>query len=229
MPKPKAKAEAARSRFEEDEGRGVMAFLIRPLLNNPKDAVAILVAAAMATAIIGNALFMQAGRHPSPMFGRAAPVAFPAPAAASVPVNPLPKARPLEADAKPAEVRAVEAKPQSQPEPRTNDPMGQLVARTAAPSPAPAAAPVTRPPAPIPAATKADPAAGAMASQRRIAAVQRALTEFGYGQLKPTGVAGTDTQAAISKFEKERKLPVTGQVSDRMVRELAAVTGRPIE
>lgn len=222
MPKPKAKADA-RSRFEDDESRGVMAFLIRPLLNSPKDALAILVAAAMVTAIIGNALFMQAGRHPSPMFGRAVPVAFPAPAA--TPVNPMPRSRPLEADAKPAEVRAVETKPQAQPEPRANDPMGQLVAKTTAMPPTPAAAPAMRPPAPIPAAAKADPTA----AQRRVAAVQRTLTDFGYAQLRPTGVAGTDTQAAISKFEKERKLPVTGQVSDRLVRELSAVTGRPIE
>ena len=64
---------------------------------------------------------------------------------------------------------------------------------------------------------------------RRVAAVQRALTEYGYGQLKPTGTAGTDTQAAIVKFERERKLPVTGQVSDRLVRELVAVIGHPIE
>ncbi|HEX9361560.1 MAG TPA: peptidoglycan-binding protein, partial [Bradyrhizobium sp.] len=34
---------------------------------------------------------------------------------------------------------------------------------------------------------------------------------------------------AIQKFERERKLPVTGQMSDRLVRELIAVTGRPIE
>jgi len=223
VPKPKAKAASARSRFEDDESRGVMAFLIRPFLNSPKDALAILVAAAMVAAIIGNALFMQAGRHPSPMFGRAVPVAFPAPAA--TPVNPMPRSRPLEADAKPAEVRAAETKPQAQPEPRANDPMGQLVAKTAAVSPTPAAAPAMRPPAPIPAAAKADPTA----AQRRVAAVQRTLTDFGYAQLRPTGVAGTDTQAAISKFEKERKLPVTGQVSDRLVRELSAVTGRPIE
>ena len=31
------------------------------------------------------------------------------------------------------------------------------------------------------------------------------------------------------KFERERKIPVTGQVSDRLVRELATVTGRPID
>jgi peptidoglycan hydrolase-like protein with peptidoglycan-binding domain len=67
------------------------------------------------------------------------------------------------------------------------------------------------------------------AALRRVAAVQRALTENGYGQLKPTGAIGPDTQAAIQKFERERKLPMTGQVSDRLVRELAAVTGHPID
>jgi peptidoglycan hydrolase-like protein with peptidoglycan-binding domain len=83
-----------------------------------------------------------------------------------------------------------------------------------------------RPPAPIPA-----PRAEAIASSgaRRVAAVQRALTEYGYGQLKPTGTVGSDTQAAIQKFERERKMPVTGQVSDRLVRELAAVIGHPID
>jgi peptidoglycan hydrolase-like protein with peptidoglycan-binding domain len=59
--------------------------------------------------------------------------------------------------------------------------------------------------------------------------VQRALTEYGYGQLKPTGVIGTDTQAAIQKFERDRKLPVTGQLSDRLIKDLVVLTGRPIE
>ena len=60
-------------------------------------------------------------------------------------------------------------------------------------------------------------------------AVQRALTEYGYGQLKPTGTIGADTQAAIQKFERDRKIPVTGQLSDRVVRELAAMIGHPID
>ena len=68
-----------------------------------------------------------------------------------------------------------------------------------------------------------------LAGPHRVAAVQRALTDYGYAQLKPTGVAGADTQAAIQKFEKARHLPVTGQVSDRLVRELAAVIGHPVE
>jgi hypothetical protein len=55
------------------------------------------------------------------------------------------------------------------------------------------------------------------------------LTEYGYGQLKPTGTIGSDTQAAIQKFERERKLPLTGQMSDRLVRDLVAMTGHPID
>jgi len=59
--------------------------------------------------------------------------------------------------------------------------------------------------------------------------VQRALAEYGYGQIKPSGIVDVETQAAIQKFERERKLPVTGQASERVVRELAAMTGRPME
>ena len=60
-------------------------------------------------------------------------------------------------------------------------------------------------------------------------AVQRALSDFGYGPVKPTGALGPETRAAIEKFERDRKLPVTGQLSERLVRELSATTGRPLE
>ena len=67
------------------------------------------------------------------------------------------------------------------------------------------------------------------APSKRVLAVQRALTEYGYGQIKPTGTLDAETKAAIERFERERKLPVTGQVSTRLARELAAITGRPVE
>ena len=67
------------------------------------------------------------------------------------------------------------------------------------------------------------------ASSKRVLAVQRALAEFGYGQIKPTGVVDADTRAAVERFERERRLPITGQISDRVARELASVTGRPLE
>jgi peptidoglycan hydrolase-like protein with peptidoglycan-binding domain len=63
----------------------------------------------------------------------------------------------------------------------------------------------------------------------RVAAVQRALAAYGYGQLKPTGAVGADTLAAIEKFERQHKMPVTGQVSERLLRELAAAIGHAVE
>jgi peptidoglycan hydrolase-like protein with peptidoglycan-binding domain len=67
------------------------------------------------------------------------------------------------------------------------------------------------------------------AASSRVIAVQRALADFGYGQIRASGIADNETQRAIERFERERKLPVTGQISDRVVRELAAATGRPLE
>jgi hypothetical protein len=204
--------------IETDDTRGP---LMRVLLHSPKDLVAAMLAAAAVVAIIGNALMMQAGRHPAPMFGTSmTPPALPAMA------SPLPRPRPVEAAPRNADLFASPTKLTATPSP---------AAAAAAPSPVPAPAAVApaaqpRPPAPVPASSRnGDPLGDLINSSRRIAAVQRALTEFGYGQLKPTGNVGTETQAAIQKFERDRKMPVTGQLSDRLVRELAAMTGRPIE
>jgi peptidoglycan hydrolase-like protein with peptidoglycan-binding domain len=80
-----------------------------------------------------------------------------------------------------------------------------------------------------PMASRNDVTVDRPAPSKRIIALQRALAEYGYGQIRPTGIMDADTQAAIARFERERKLPVTGQASDRIVRELAAMTGRPLE
>lgn len=83
--------------------------------------------------------------------------------------------------------------------------------------------------APMPQQPRRDPIADLIAPSPRVLAVQRALADFGYGQIKPTGNFDAATRAAIEKFERDRKLPVTGQISDRFVRELSAMTGRPLE
>ena len=80
-----------------------------------------------------------------------------------------------------------------------------------------------------PAPVRSDNVIERTAASKRVIALQRALAEYGYGQIKPSGTVDPDTQAAIEKFERERKLPITGQASDRVVRELAAMTGRPLE
>jgi len=226
-------AKAAAIEVEEERG-----LVMRIFLHSPKDMVAGLLAAAAICAILANALFLQAGRHPSPMFGSV--VTLPAPQAAAV--SPLPRPRPVEltsrpVEAEPPEIRPVEARSADpkhveikssdsksdsrNPDPKNPDPTANLVVKSTG---APAAAPanVARPPAPIPATAQS-------AGARRVASVQRALTQYGYGQLKPTGAVGSDTQAAISKFERDRKLPVTGQMSDRLVKELAAMIGHPID
>jgi peptidoglycan hydrolase-like protein with peptidoglycan-binding domain len=74
-----------------------------------------------------------------------------------------------------------------------------------------------------------DPIAKLIAPSKRVTAIQRALSDFGYGQIKPTGQFDPATKVAIEKFERDRKLPIDGQISDRLVRELAATTGRPLE
>jgi hypothetical protein len=184
---------------EREPERGL---IMRVLLHSPKDTVAGAAALAAVAAIVTNALFLQAGRHPSPMFGTA--FISPAPVLA-----PLPRVRPAEAEPRPAEVKPAEPAPLP----------AKAVASPSNASRSPVASPATR----------TDPVGDLINSTRRIAAVQRALTEYGYGQLKPTGVIGTDTQAAIQKFERDRKLPVTGQLSDRLIKDLVVLTGRPIE
>jgi peptidoglycan hydrolase-like protein with peptidoglycan-binding domain len=76
---------------------------------------------------------------------------------------------------------------------------------------------------------RAAPPAQSGSTPSRVAAVQRALSEFGYGQIKPSGTLDSDTQRAIAAFERQRNLPITGQLSDQLVRELGAATGRTIE
>ena len=74
-----------------------------------------------------------------------------------------------------------------------------------------------------------DPIANLIAPSKKVIAVQRALADFGYGQIKPTGVLDLETRAAVEKFERDHQMPVTGQISVRFVRELAGMTGRPLE
>src|SRR5581483_8186869 len=168
--------------------------------------------------------------HPAPMFGSV--VHLPAPSPAMTPL--LPRPRPAGADASSIEPQLLEPHASEMrpvgpraTEPKPGDPLGILVkatTTTALPSATaamPSASAALRPPAPIPPVQ--------VTGSRRVAAVQRVLTEYGYGQLRATGTIGADTQAAIQKFERDRKLPVTGQLSDRLVRELSAMIGHSID
>lgn len=208
--RPRRRRRPREAEFEPDSEHGLV---MRIFLRSPKDVIAGALAFVAICAILVNALFMQAGRHPAPMFGSVVTL----PAVASAPAGPMPRPRPVEADVPLPEARPVD--------PRAADALANLVKTTSTVQPATANIP--RPPMAVPVSSRVESVQPS--GTHRVAAVQRSLTEYGYGQLKPTGVVGADTQVAIQKFEKARKLPVTGQVSDRLVRELAAMIGHPIE
>jgi hypothetical protein len=90
----------------------------------------------------------------------------------------------------------------------------------------PIAAPLT--PQPV-AVRRDDPITELIGPSPRIEAVQRALSDYGYGQIKPSGALDDATSTAIEKFEREHKLPITGRVSDRLVSALAIMVGHPLE
>ena len=164
-----------KSRRRHDAERGLLAATIA---SHPRESVGIVLAACAALTIFVNALFLQHGPHPAPIF---------APRALAGPVRALKEDR--LAVVHPAAV------PNSAPLPARRDPIAELI----------------------------DP------SKPRVLAIQHALADFGYGQIRPTGVLDRETRGAIEKFEREHGLPVDGEISDRFAHELGRMTGRPLE
>ena len=166
----------------------------------PVDTLAVLGAIAACLVIVVNALFLQSGSHPAPFF------------------------------ANPARQQAVGTSP-------TSATTAPAAASTPAPPRSAQAPAAVHPPAPArpqpPAGRRNDPIAeligSSIGSPSRVIAVQRALSEFGYGQIKVSGTLDQSTSAAIEKFEGEHKLPVTGRISDRLLNELAAMAGHPLQ
>jgi peptidoglycan hydrolase-like protein with peptidoglycan-binding domain len=226
------------------------------IAHHPREFVGIMMAAAATLAIFVNALFLQQGPHPAPIFATRPLTQRPLTQHEAA----LPPHRPVAPQAAPAVLA------RSQPQ-VTSDIQRELARRgfydgavdgiwgaktdaaarnfvqaaglklTAEPSDsllrALAAAPTktasSQAVAPAPAPAHNDQIAAMIAPSKRVLAIQRALAEFGYGQIRPTGVYDQDTRAAIEKFQRDRRLPVDGQISDRFVRELAAMTGRRLE
>lgn len=169
------------------------------MLARPKDFLGLILVSAAAMTVIVNALFLQAGPHPAPIFA-----------------NPSPAASETTSSSATASLR-----------PRRTESSGSKADFS---GPTGKSGPIGKPAA-VPVATtvaRHDPIGQLLEPSNRLMAVQRALAEFGYGQIKATGIAGPETKAAIEKFERDRKLPVTGQMSERLTRELAAMKGGPI-
>ncbi|GJE28621.1 hypothetical protein LKMONMHP_3494 [Methylobacterium organophilum] len=181
---------------------GMLAFaakLGRIGIAHPGETLGTLAALAAAAYVALNALGFQVGRHPAPILPQAVAKAEPKKAA-----PPPAKAAPEE----PAAVKAAEPpRPKEAAEaakPVPHDAIGEIIK--------------TRPETTASVTPKADPA---------VARAQRALVKLGYGPLKEDGLMGPGTRAAIEKFERDRKLAVTGQPAGKTLRELAAKAGLP--
>ncbi len=108
------------------------------------------------------------------------------------------------------------------------DPIADLIAQRPVQQAATQPQPV--PPAPLPQPRQEPaPSLASLQVSPKVLPVQRALSDFGYGQIRPTGLYDADTKLAIQRFERDRRLPITGEMSDRVLRELAALTGRPLD
>jgi peptidoglycan hydrolase-like protein with peptidoglycan-binding domain len=239
---------AARVNDQDFSGRRSvrLPFPVRWLLKRPRDSIAGMVAGIGAIAILVNALFLQSGPHPAPIFANK-PVPVTAPLIGPV-VSMMPGqgAKSDGSSNKPrsetvaeiqraltkhgfydgpadgiygpktdAAIRDFEQAAGLRPSAEPNDVLLAAINRSSLRH---ADAPRGN-----------DPIAALLAPNPRLLAVQRALTDFGYGPVKPTGVYDAETRSSIEKFEKARRRPVTGQVTDQLVRDLAAMTGRPLE
>jgi peptidoglycan hydrolase-like protein with peptidoglycan-binding domain len=241
-----------------DLRKGVLRTLVmRLLMRNPRDSFVAIIAAAAVAAIVINGLFLQPGPHPAPMFAvRPLPMASNETTGGIVPM--LPRPRPAEAEgAAPAApvaprprtelisdlqrelarrgfydgttdgiygaktdaaVRDFEQSAGLKPSLEPTEALLQSIVRSA----------VKAPPARS-AAQKEDAIAALLAPSRQVMAIQRALSDYGFGPVKATGLYDADTRATIERFERDRKLPITGQISERVTRELVALTGRPLD
>lgn len=166
-------------------------------------------AGAGGVAVCVNALSLQAGRHPAPIFSAAEPVR---------PVRVQPPAEAAKAAA-PAPLASIAAQTGSITAPPVTVPTPPRRAADAAPPRAAARDAIGD------MIRATDPAAPAGRADRSVAFAQRALTKLGYGQIKADGVMGTGTKAAIERFERDQKLAVTGEASGRTLRDLAQRSG----
>jgi len=214
-----------------DGERGVLAAAI---MTHPREFVAVVMAVAATAAIFFNALYLQHGPHPAPIFARRMPALHrPAPDAEGQHQAQLVADIQRELSRRgfyddtvdgiwgaktDAATREFLQAAGSKADPSVSDSLLRAIKSSS----------VRRAPAQSSPAHN-DPIARLLAPSKRMQAIQSALADFGYGQIKPTGVYDDDTRAAIEKFERDQRMPVTGQLSERVVRALASMTGRPLE
>ncbi len=207
----------------------------RRMRSRPGSTLAHCAFAGVAAVILFNAVSSQRGAIPrsfiaeQPASGQRAPVGQQAaPAPPPRPAELQGQAiRPTPASAgqpQPASAAPAQRQPTAAREIPARDPIGELI-RTGQVAAQAAPPDALRPPGNV-----GERVPQEMRSQemRPVLAAQRALVRIGHG-VKADGVFGEETRAAIERFERERRIPVTRDLSPRTLRELAAASGIRME
>ncbi len=283
MPGKSASRRAPADRREaEAAADSAIARVVDRAFENPAMSGGLMVMAITAMAIMSNALFLQAGRHPEPLFATRPAATVPAPARpAAVPLPHTREAVPAPIPAPPSRAAAAsQAAPAAAPVdankelltaiqrelarlglytgtidglygPRTKAAIATWqtaagIAATGEPTPAllaalskpvAAAAPATAPvPAVVKQAASTDEVAAAVARAqelereqaaaalgKKLRQVQEALNLIGYGPLTADGQLSQATSDAVRRFQLDNGLPVTGELSDKVVARLVSI------
>lgn len=172
--------------------------------------------------IVANALFLQSGRHPAPLFSTRAVSGSPEVPKRDDLVEAIQAglrqagyyAGPVDGLSGPQTSAAIAAYERATGRARTGTASPELLASIRSPK--------THEPNPEPALQPAASGGGDALPDGRVAAVQSALSRAAYGPLRPDGQFGPQTRDAIMRFQRDHGLPQTGEISDALLVELRA-------
>ncbi len=224
------------------------------MFRNPPRLVAAITFAGLWAATATNALWLQTGQHPAPLVQNLPWQAAPAPGEAAAPARPTPDpalvrdiqtalaqhgfyngeidglygagtraalesyqrmaGEEVGTGPTPAVLARIQLSTLEAPPLPPGDPRGQQASLETAPE-APAA----------PAQEAAGAADTVPESDPKVAAVQRVLADLGYAPGPIDGRWGNATSGAIRRFEQDRGMEVTGELGERVLRELSDVSG----
>lgn len=222
---------------DDEDAAGLSARAFAAVRARPRAAALSLVAVFAFVVITSNALFLQPGPHPAPLFGKSAQTASgparPDPAqtgsvpvpgrpATSVPATPdnlvaaiqsALRARglydePVDGAMGPATRAAISAYEEKAGLEVTGAPSVALLASLSSPA-------------------MPTPAKAALPSTATLKRLQQALVAKGYGPITVDGIYGSETAGAIRRYELDQGLSVTGTVSAALLSRLGVTAAQP--
>ena len=238
----------------EDEADGMMARAGNIARDNPVAAGGAVVMALTGCLIVANAVSLQPGRHPAPLFAtRDRPQEVESRERRGIEIQQVSTLvldlqgslrriglyeGPLDGLMGPATERAIRHYERLQGRMETGEATEGLLALITLQGSQPVSdAPPLPRAKPVPGAVEAiKPVEDAITPppppaplDSRLARIQQLLSDLGYGPLSADGVMGENTSSAIRRFELDRGLPITGELTPGVIERLEMVSGKKID